>query len=140
MIKQQSAGIIVFLEKNHERYYLILKYMGGHWDFAKGKSEEGETLLDAAHRELKEETGLTAQIEPGFQESLSYIFKERGKTIEKTVTFFVGQTNQERVALSREHVGYLWLPFDQALKRLTYTNAQDVLTKADSFLSALPKQ
>lgn len=134
MIEQQSAGIITFAHKNHETKYLILHYLSGHWDFPKGKLEENETNQQAAARELQEETGLSAQLIPGFQESLSYTFKERGKLIRKTVTFFVGITDEQPVRLSREHTGYLWLPYEKAHEKLTYQNAKDLLRKADEFL------
>jgi len=134
MIEQQSAGIITFSQKNHEIKYLILHYLSGHWDFPKGKLEPNETLIEAAHRELHEETGLTAHILPDFQESLSYIFKERGKVIEKTVTFFIGQTTEQGIRLSREHQGYRWLSFEEAYQRLTYKNAQDILNNAHQFI------
>lgn len=134
MIEQQSAGIITFAHKNHEIKYLILHYLSGHWDFPKGKLEENETNQQAAARELQEETGLSAQLIPGFQESLSYTFKERGKLIRKTVTFFVGITDEQPVRLSREHTGYLWLPYEKAHEKLTYQNAKDLLQKANEFL------
>ncbi len=140
MIEQQSAGIITYCIKNHEIHYLILHYISGHWDLPKGKLESGETKEQAAHRELHEETGLTAELIPGFEESLAYVFKERGKLIQKTVTFFVGKTNQQRIMLSREHSGYLWLPFEQAYQRLTYENAKDLLNKADQFIKKSNKE
>jgi 8-oxo-dGTP pyrophosphatase MutT (NUDIX family) len=134
MIEQQSAGIVVYCIKDYEIQYLILHYISGHWDLAKGKLEEGETMLQAAHRELNEETSLSAEIIPGFEESLSYVFKERGKIIKKTVTFFVGRTNQQAVRLSREHQGYLWVPFEKAYSKLTYNNAKELLSHVDEFL------
>lgn len=134
MIEQQSAGIITFARKNHEQKYLILHYLSGHWDFPKGKLEPGETQEQAAHRELEEETGLTAEIISGFQESLSYMFKERGKLVKKTVTFFVGISDEQPIRLSREHTGYLWLPYEKAHEKLTYQNAKDLLQKAHEFL------
>ena len=134
MIQQKCAGVITYKEKEAQREYLILHYLSGHWDFPKGKLESGETLIEAAHRELAEETNLQAAILSGFEESLSYVFKEKGQFIEKTVIFFVGQTDQEDVRLSREHVGYLWLAYEQAYSKLTYKNAKEVLNKAENFL------
>ncbi len=136
MIEQHSAGIVTYCIKDYEIQYLILHYISGHWDLAKGKLEPGETKIQAAHRELAEETGLTADIIPGFEESLSYVFKERGKMIKKTVTFFVGKTDQQSVRLSREHQGYLWLPYEKAYEKLTYINAKELLEHAHEFLKA----
>lgn len=138
MITQVSAGIVVYHKDNGSIEYLILQYGAGHWDFAKGKLEEGETKMQAAIRELEEETGLTAiDIKPGFEESLVYKFKDfQGHMIEKTVHFFVGEVlTKGQITLSREHKDYTWLPFDQAVRKLTYQNAKDVLTYADAFLT-----
>jgi hypothetical protein len=38
--------------------------------------------------------------------------------------------------LSFEHVGYIWLDYQQTLEKLTFKNARDVLQKAHSFLQA----
>ena len=134
MIEQQSAGIITCIEKDYEIHYLLLHYVSGHWDFPKGKLEPGETAQEAAIRELQEETKLSVMLVPGFEKSLQYIFKERGKLIKKTVIFFVGKANQETIMLSREHNGYLWLTYEKAYEKLTYDNAKEVLEQANSFL------
>src|SRR5665647_371337 len=97
MITQVSAGIVVYYKDNDRIEYLVLQYGAGHWDFAKGKLEEGETKIDAAIRELQEETSLTGvDIKPGFEESLIYRFKDfKGHMVEKTVHFFVGKLSQK---------------------------------------------
>ena len=40
----------------------------------------------------------------------------------------------EEVKISGEHVGYEWLPYRQALERLTYKNAKETLYKAEKHL------
>ncbi len=57
MKKERSAGIVLFLEKSEEILFLLLHYPTGHWDFVKGKIESGETEIETAVREAKEETG-----------------------------------------------------------------------------------
>ncbi len=37
---------------------ILLIHRRGHWDLPKGKIDAGETALEAAHREIAEETGL----------------------------------------------------------------------------------
>ena len=70
-MQERSAGTVIVC--NGE--YLLLHYESGHWDFPKGKIEEGETPEQAALRELKEETGIEdAEILPGFTEGIKYFF------------------------------------------------------------------
>ena len=130
-----SSGIVVFRQNNTAREYLLLHYQRGHWDFAKGKIEKGETKQEAALRELKEEAGISASIIDGFEQQLFYFFNEKGDLIKKTVYFFVGEGESGEITVSHEHQGYAWLPYNKALERLTFKNAQDVLEKAEAFLS-----
>ncbi len=129
-----SAGIIIFRKQATERLYLLLHYPHGHWDFVKGKIEPGESKKDAALRELKEETGLDATILDGFETSIAYIFQENQERVKKTVIFFVGEAQSDTIMLSDEHIDYAWLPYDEALKRLTFENARAVLEGAEQFL------
>lgn len=139
MKKEYSAGVIVYrTRKDHEfpqRVYLLLQYPRGYWDLAKGKLEPGETQEEAAIRELKEETGLELFLQEGFLEELFYKFRDpQGVLVDKKVTFFVGEASSEEVSLSHEHREYAWLPYEAALKQLTYLNARQVLTAAENFL------
>jgi len=117
--------------------YLLLNY-GRHWDFPKGHVERGEDDLGAAVRELQEETGLSdPRVVPGFRHEIVYYFRDRRKgLVRKTVVFFLAEMSGRDVALSREHVGFEFLHFDQALKRVTYPTAKAVLRAAHEHLSA----
>ena len=57
-MEETSAGAIIFRENNSSRLYLLLNYPSGHWDFVKGKMEEGELPHQTVIREAKEETGI----------------------------------------------------------------------------------
>ena len=54
-----SAGVIVRDDANPEVKYLCVRAYS-NWDFPKGHVEEGESLLEAAVRELAEETTLNS--------------------------------------------------------------------------------
>ncbi|MFI5332719.1 MAG: bis(5'-nucleosyl)-tetraphosphatase [Candidatus Babeliales bacterium] len=126
-----SAGIIIYYQSHGNTEYLLLHYPSGHWEFPKGKLEKDETETEAALRELKEETGLDAVLNSHFRESITYFFKSfDGQTVQKTVDFFIGQSMSKQVTLSHEHQGSAWLPYEQALERLTYDNAKKVFIKA----------
>jgi bis(5'-nucleosidyl)-tetraphosphatase len=132
-----SAGVVIYRVKNNLIEYLLLHHIVGHWDFAKGKIEAGETKQQAALRELHEETGLRTDLEPGFIESISYSFVDRsGEPTKKTVYFFIGRVNDEQVVLSSEHKDFIWLPYDKALSKMTFDTARQVLKKAHEFIKA----
>jgi 8-oxo-dGTP pyrophosphatase MutT (NUDIX family) len=136
MLHEKSCGAVVFF-KNVQVKYLLLQYEAGHWDFVKGNVEPNESETDTVLRELKEETGLAAtQTIEGFREGIQYFYRRQGETIQKEVVFYLIQADTEKVELSFEHVGYAWLDYPDALERLTFKNAKDVLQKADAFLQA----
>ena len=111
--------------------YLLLHYEAGHWDFVKGNVEPNESEKDTVIRELREETGIAdAQFIKGFREKIEYFYRRQGTTIHKEVIFFLIETHTEKVELSYEHVGYTWLDYQNAMKRLTFKNAKAALQKA----------
>lgn len=142
MKQERSAGIIVYYTEkdsnSFKRLYLLLYYRSKYWDFPKGKIEGNETSHEAALRELKEETGLTLTLHKGFEQTISYFFKDlQGSLVDKTVIYYVGEASTKNVELSHEHTDFTWLPLKESLKQLTYANAQQVLSLADHFVQGL---
>lgn len=130
-MQEKSAGLVIF----NDGKYLLLHYEAGHWDFPKGHIEKGESSVSAALRELEEETGIIdADILSGFEHKIKYFFKRAGQTVAKEVVFFVARSSTSKVVLSDEHIGFEWLPFSEAIAKLTYDNAKEVLREADAFL------
>ena len=117
--------------------YLLLKYGLGHWEFVKGHKEKNETDEQTILRELKEETGIIdARIIKGFRKRYDYFFSQQGRKIHKFVLCYLIESEEKNVNLSFEHVDYAWLPFQKALKRLTYKNAKDLLKMAHQFIKS----
>lgn len=134
MPREKSCGAVVF-KRNGEVQYLLLQYGAGHWDFVKGQMEAHESEKSTAMRELKEETGISnARFLEGFRERIHYFYRRGRKTIYKEVAYFLVEALSDKVRLSYEHVGYEWLNYDTALKRLTFRNARNVLKKAQRLL------
>jgi len=136
---ERSAGVLLYhVAQDSVRRFLLLDY-GSHWDYAKGHVEPGEDDITAARRELQEETGITqAEFVPDFSREITYVFRgRRGQLIKKTVVFFLAATSITDVILSHEHVGFDWVTPEEALKRLTYTNARAVLEAALAKLASL---
>mgnify|MGYP001170344310 FL=1 len=137
MREQKSAGIVLFRNDSDKNEFLLLNYPQGHWDFVKGKIERNETSHETALRETKEETGITnIEFVDGFEESVEYDFRFKKEDIHKKVIFFLAKTNEKNIKLSHEHNDYLWLEYNDALKKTTFENAKNVLSKANQFLSS----
>ena len=137
MRKQKSAGIVLFRNVSNKNEFLLLNYPQGHWDFVKGKVEEDETPHETALRETKEETGISdIEFIDGFEESVEYDFRFKKEDIHKKVIFFLAKTDEKNIKLSHEHNDYIWLEYNDALKKTTFENAKNVLTKANKFLSS----
>lgn len=138
VIEERSAGVIIYRVDDKGKYlYLVLKYAGGHWDFAKGKKEQGETDIETALREVREETGINdVEICKGFEREIEYEFMEDGgNMIHKSVIFFLGRTLTKEIVLSDEHQEYIWHKYDDASFLVTYPSARDILASADMILN-----
>jgi 8-oxo-dGTP pyrophosphatase MutT (NUDIX family) len=140
MRSERSAGVIAFRNEPDVpggRVFLLLDY-GRYWDLPKGHLDKDEDDLTAALRELEEETGISdAQLIDGFAREMAYFFRDRRKgLIRKEVIFFLAETKRKRVKLSHEHVGSAFLPLEEAIERLTYRNAKEVVRAAGEFLVA----
>ena len=135
MREQKSAGIVLFRNNSNKNEFLLLNYPQGHWDFIKGKVEEGETPHETALRETKEDTGISdIEFIDGFEESVEYDFRFKKEDIHKKVIFFLAKTNEKNIKLSHEHNDFVWLEYDNALKKTTFRNAKNVLSKTNEFL------
>jgi 8-oxo-dGTP pyrophosphatase MutT (NUDIX family) len=133
--KERSAGIVLYLEKPDGCLFLLMNYPTGHWDFVKGKIEQGENEYQTAIREAKEETGISdIEFVEGFEENINYNFQFEGELIYKEVVFFLAKTKTETVKISHEHLDYTWLDYKNAIEKITYQNARNILSKANNLL------
>ena len=134
MVKQKSAGIVLFQNSHGTNHFLLLNYPQGHWDFVKGKMEHDETPHDTARREAGEETGITdIEFIDDFEESVEYEFRFNGDLIQKKVIFFLAKTNTSKISLSHEHKDFVWLEYEDAMEKITFQNAKKILAKANNF-------
>ncbi len=129
-MREESCGAVIYSDNE----FLLLHYEAGHWDFPKGNTERGETKLETTIREIKEETGLEDLEFTDFEKKINYFYRRNGKTIYKTVTYFLAKPKDRKVEISSEHQGFEWLAYEEALERLTFQNAKEVLKAAQSFL------
>jgi len=136
MIEETSAGIILFRKEDSKILFLLLHYPSGHWDFIKGKMEEGESTHETAIREAKEETGITdITFLENFEEWIKYDFQYQGELVHKKVVFFLAETKTKEVMISHEHLDYTWMDYNTSMEKTTFDNAKTVLTRAQMLLA-----
>jgi len=110
-----SAGVIVVYRKNDEWQYLLLRNYN-YWDFPKGVVEQGEAPLDAARREVREETtleNLDFKWGNDFRETPAY---NRGKV----ARYYIAATDVHEVSLPinpdlgrPEHQEFRWFSYSE---------------------------
>lgn len=67
MQHEKSCGAIVYRKSHGNTEILLIKHINsGHWSFPKGHMETGETEVETAVREIKEETSIDVMIDPRF--------------------------------------------------------------------------
>jgi bis(5'-nucleosidyl)-tetraphosphatase len=113
-VKSKSSGAVVFFVEGNKVLYLLLRAYR-NWDFPKGKTEDSESPLEAAGREVAEETGLTnLRFYDDFTETPPY-----GSG--KVARFYIAESKTKEVTLPvspelgrPEHHEYRWVPYEEA--------------------------
>ncbi len=134
MRREYSAGIIVYRKRGSEYRFLFLIKEDGEYDVPKGHIEKGESSESAAIRETNEETGLSVKLLPHFSTQTSYFFRQGNETVFKKVRFFISRAGSLKVGVSREHKGYAWLSYSEALRKLKHEDLKDVIGRANSYV------
>lgn len=142
MTKHVSAGgVLVNLQTN--KIYLIHKTVRNEWLLPKGHLEQGETPVQAALREIKEETGysnIKEISEDDFIQKSEYVFKgEDGKDEFKEVFFYLVELADEDFHETRERdaegLAGDWFDFDAAIEKVAHDDSSEAIRKAEIKLS-----
>ncbi|MCA9396657.1 MAG: NUDIX domain-containing protein [Candidatus Omnitrophica bacterium] len=140
MKSERSAGIIPVRIVESEIRYFLIQHLAGHWGFPKGHHEEGESDLEAAVREFKEETGLDdPQILRSHPFEERYVITRDDIAIDKCVKFFLAVAGDGSPSVQKSEIQNCgWFNFEQAFEKITYTESQKVLVDANLYLKMHP--
>jgi 8-oxo-dGTP pyrophosphatase MutT (NUDIX family) len=96
----------------------------------KGHVDPGETPLQAAEREVREETGVVAEPVRELGES-RYWYRRDGRTIGKSVHFYLFRYLRGKTADHDEEVEEArWIPLEEAEQKLTYAAEREMVSRA----------
>lgn len=107
----------------------------GYWGLVKGKMEAGETVPQAARREIAEEVGLSGlTFLPRFREEVRYRLPSGD---DKVVFYFLADAGAGPVRLQAEELAdHRWLPFPRVCALFTFPEACRVVERAVRYLGA----
>ena len=121
--KEKSCGCII-IEKDK---VLLIQQTKGHWGFPKGHVEVGETEIETAIREVKEETNLDVEINENKRYTMEYI-TDKG-ALKQVVLFVAKKINGNEKYQESEIKSMKWMTFDDAIKTITYDNTRELFSK-----------
>ena len=130
---EYCSGAVLYTEANGIINYVLVVEIDGHCGLPKGHIELGETEVQAALREIKEETGVTANILEGFITKIEYTM-DNGN-IKQTTYFCARYKNQTIKYDKHELLDVKLLPFDEAILSLSYQKVKDVLFEANQYIT-----
>jgi dihydroneopterin triphosphate diphosphatase len=121
-----SVADEVLIAVTREELFLVLlraPFKHGYWHLAAGRVEAGETAVDAAARELLEETELVAPTLDDLGDDLGY----DGVRVH---AFAARAPADWEPTLNEEHDEYRWCSLDEALELLRYEEPREALRRA----------
>ena len=134
MLHEKSCGAIVYRKFHGNTEILLIKHVNsGHWSFPKGHVEFGETEVETALREVKEETGIDIIIDPTFREIVSFSPK---KGTQKTVVYFIAKARHTDYTPQEEEIAEIrWVEIGRACSVLSYENDKSIVNKAKTVIA-----
>lgn len=128
MKQEYSYGAVVYQKNGSQVLILLERMVQGHVSLPKGHIEEGETPIECAIREIKEETNLDVDIDTSFSHTISY---QPGNNIQKDVTFFLATPKSQILLPQLKEVCSLeWVDSKKAIDMLTFRSDKETLTLA----------
>lgn len=123
-----SGGVII-----HNNLILLLRKYNGDYVLPKGRVEKGESIEEAALREVKEESGIDGTIKK-YLGKISYSFINRVKNlrIDKTVHFFLMSTKDTHT-IPQSMEGFKTAKFydrDEAVRLMRFNQEKSIIKKA----------
>ncbi len=129
MKKEKSCGTIII---DSNKRVLLVKQRLGWVGFPKGHMEQGETEIETARRETKEETNLDVVVDEKKRYTISYITATQ---IDKEVVYFRAKPISDSLLPQETEIAeIMWVDIDEAKQYLSFDNLKQLWqTALDDF-------
>ncbi len=134
-LETSAGGVVYRIEPEGQAEVVLIRPRGGErWALPKGWVEKDESALDAALREVREETGISARaVEP--LDRIEYWFRTRQGSspilVHKYVDFFLMAAEEGDLADHDHEVEEArWFPLEQAIEVAAFKSERQILEKA----------
>jgi len=128
----KSCGAIIYRKiDGNIQYLLLFQHNSQTWSCPKGHAEAYESELQAASREVKEETGLDVRFISGFRETITYPISDK---CEKEVVLFLAEATNDIYLPEKEIQKYMWVDKQNAIKLLARKAYADIFDKIERIL------
>lgn len=112
-MKEVKACGVFMMRREPELSFLLMRH-ATRWDLPKGHADAGESDLECALRELREETGISSEdldLDDRFQFVLQYQVREQRDpehAVHKTLRIYLGWLRRAVAIQPSEHLGFEW--------------------------------
>lgn len=125
MKKEKSCGTIII---DSNKRVLLVKQKLGWVGFPKGHMEQGETEIETARRETKEETNLDVIVDEKKRYTISYITSTQ---IDKEVVYFRAKPISYSLLPQKAEIAeIMWVDIDEAKQYLSFDNLKQLWQNA----------
>ena len=134
MIREFSAGGVVVRRMQGRPFVAVVRVRDQILALPKGHPDGEESAAEAAQREVREETGLEAEVVERLGD-VKYWYVRGGERVMKIVAFFLFRYRSGSVENHDHEVEEaLWIPLDEAPRRLAYKGEREMAEAAISRL------
>ncbi|MBI3190387.1 NUDIX domain-containing protein [archaeon] len=136
-VRKAVVGII-FLKHDIVKFLLLHRKLGWDgWEFPKGGVERKDKDLEevALKREISEETGLEnirvlSKIPFEIKYDYPIKYRDKYKHTGTVQSVFLVRAFSPEIKLSIEHSEFMWLPYEEAMNKLTFPDQKKALEVA----------